>query len=354
MNPLFRPSLIALALAGLVVAPLHAAEHKEAAPEAPAAEAKAADAKSGDAKAGSAKGGEADAAATPADALERLRQRLEEKLGATKAPGSATGNDLRIPSKAAAEPVRRVALAHRPKPAPVEVELPLPLPRLISWDYNAGSSGPSAWSALRPEYALCGSGNRQSPINIRNGIGVDLAPVQFDYRPSAFTVLDDGHTVRVTVASGNTISVGNRRWELVGLDFHLPSENRIDGRGYDMEMHLFHQDAEGHSAVVALMLARGRAQNVVQTIWNNLPLERNAPAAGLGTIDLAQLLPPDRRYYNYMGSLTSPPCSEGVEWIVLNQPVEVSQQQIDTFAHLYPMNARPLQQADGRLIKQSR
>ncbi|MDE2454437.1 MAG: carbonic anhydrase family protein, partial [Burkholderiales bacterium] len=159
---------------------------------------------------------------------------------------------------------------------------------------------------------------------------------------------------RVTVGGGNYIAIGNQRWQLVGFDFHMPSEDQIDGRSFDMEMHLLHQDSEGHYAVVALMLTRGQAQKVVQTIWNNLPLERNAPAQGLGTIDLTQLIPADHRYYNYMGSLTSPPCSEGVEWIVLNQPVEVSQQQIDIFAHLYPMNARPLQHADGRLIKQSR
>ena len=130
-------------------------------------------------------------------------------------------------------------------------------------------------------------------------------------------------------------------------------EERIDGRQFDMVAHLVHRDPEGRLAVVAVLLDRGSAHNVVQQVWNNLPLEKGEPLAARLPLDLNELLPADRRYYTYMGSLTTPPCSEGVLWMVMQQPVSVSTEQIDVFARLYPMNARPLQQAAGRLIKQS-
>lgn len=121
-----------------------------------------------------------------------------------------------------------------------------------------------------------------------------------------------------------------------------------------MVAHLVHKDAQGRLAVVAVLLDRGSAQPLVQTIWNNLPLEKGEPLAARVSLDLNQLLPEDRRYYTYMGSLTTPPCSEGVLWVVMQQPVSVSLEQIDIFSRLYPMNARPIQASTGRMIKQSR
>ena len=220
------------------------------------------------------------------------------------------------------------------------------------WDY-AGVNGPDAWSRLSPEYAKCSSGSRQSPIDIRGGIAVDLEPIQFDYRPSDFSVIDNGHTVEVDVAPGNAITVSGHRYELKQFHFHRPSEERVDGRQFDMVVHLVHEDAQGHRAVVAVLLDRGSAQPVVQAVWNDLPLEKGVAAPGTVKLDLAQLLPADRRYYTYMGSETTPPCSEGVLWMVMQRPVQISPEQLSIFARLYPMNARPIQAADGRLIKQS-
>jgi carbonic anhydrase len=120
-----------------------------------------------------------------------------------------------------------------------------------------------------------------------------------------------------------------------------------------MVAHLVHKDAERRLAVLAVLLERGQDQALIQTVWNHLPLERgdtyNAPVP----IDLNQLLPAERGYFSYMGSLTTPPCTEGVLWLVLRQPVQLSTQQISVFSHLYPMNARPLQAQSGRLIKES-
>jgi len=166
-------------------------------------------------------------------------------------------------------------------------------------------------------------------------------------------VIDNGHTVQVNVEPGNAITITGKRYELVQFHFHRPSEERINGRQYDMVAHLVHKDADGRLAVVAVLLDRGSAQAIVQSVWNNLPLEKGDEVRAGTRIDMNQLLPEDRRYYTYMGSLTTPPCSEGVLWMVLKQPVPISVEQVAIFSRLYPMNARPIQQADGRLIKES-
>jgi len=220
------------------------------------------------------------------------------------------------------------------------------------WSYS-GDGGPETWGSLKPEFAKCSTGQRQSPIDIRGGVTVNLDPVQFDYRGTGFNVVDNGHTVQVNIGGGNSIEVMGRRYELVQFHFHRPSEERINGRQFDMVAHLVHKDPEGRLAVVAVMLDRGSAHPLVQTVWNNLPLEKGDEVAARSTMDLNDLLPTDRRYYTYMGSLTTPPCSEGVLWMVMQQPVTISNEQIAVFSRLYPMNARPIQSASGRLIKQS-
>jgi len=155
------------------------------------------------------------------------------------------------------------------------------------------------------------------------------------------------------VAPGNALQIMGRRYELVQFHFHRPSEERINGRQYDMSAHLVHKDADGRLAVVAVLLERGRDQALVQTVWNNLPLEKGEPLPAPGVLDPSQLLPTDRAYFTYMGSLTTPPCSEGVLWMVMRQPVQLSANQIGIFSKLYPMNARPIQAGAGRLIKES-
>jgi carbonic anhydrase len=224
--------------------------------------------------------------------------------------------------------------------------------RLPHWAY-AGPGAPEQWADLRADFATCAGGLRQSPIDIRDGIGVQLEPVRFDYQASGFRVLDTGHTIQVSVAPGNTIEVLGRRYELVQFHFHRPSEERVNGRSFDMVVHLVHKDVEGRLAVVAVLLTRGAAQPVIQAVWNNLPLERGEDLAAPVALDPAALLPEDRRYFTYMGSLTMPPCSEGVLWMVMKTPVQVSSEQIAIFSRLYPMNARPVQPLNARLIKES-
>lgn len=224
----------------------------------------------------------------------------------------------------------------------------------IHWSYE-GEGAPANWGTLKPEWQLCNVGERQSPIDIRDGIKVDLEPIRFDYRPSNFRIIDNGHTIQVNLGPGNTIAVMGRMYDLVQFHFHRPSEERINGKGFDMVVHLVHKDLDGRLAVLAVLLERGQAHPVMQTLWNNLPLEKHSDYSPEGVaIDLNQLLPENRSYYTYMGSLTTPPCSEGVMWMVMKQPAQVSAEQIAIFSRLYPMNARPVQSVRGRLIKESR
>jgi len=306
-----------------------------------------------------------------ADPMDALRQKLAERLGAQKPIDPRGANVMRVDNRATAAvaPAGLPAAANtssagsltlssaaRARPPVAKNTEPTPEPRPAPhgdhWDYS-GEGGPEAWGKMKPEFSKCSTGQRQSPIDLRGGIAVQLEPIQFDYRTTGFSVIDNGHTVQVNLPSGNTITVLGRRFELLQFHFHRPSEERINGKQYDMVAHLVHKDAEGKLAVVAVLLDRGVAQPLIQAVWNALPLEKNEAQAAPGSIDLNKLLPEDRRYYTYMGSLTTPPCSEGVLWMVMKTPVPVSPEQIDIFARLYPMNARPVQQAAGRLIKES-
>lgn len=222
----------------------------------------------------------------------------------------------------------------------------------MRWSYE-GEGAPVRWGKLNSAWTKCENGTRQSPIDIRDGIKVDLEQVNFNYRPARFSVIDNGHTIQVNLGAGNSITTMGRKYELVQFHFHRPSEERVNGQGFQMVAHLVHKDAEGKLAVVAVLIEEGQAHSLVQSVWNNLPLEKNEALAAMTPMDLNELLPERREYYTYMGSLTTPPCSEGVLWIVLKEPIQVSSQQIAIFARLYPMNARPIQVQSGRMIKES-
>jgi len=224
--------------------------------------------------------------------------------------------------------------------------------RSNQWSYE-GETGPQRWGKLNPAWAKCDSGTRQSPIDIRDGIRVDLEPVLFDYRPSNFHVLNNGHTVQVNLEQGNRFTLTGRTYELQQFHFHRPSEEKVDGRSFDMVVHLVHKDDEGRLAVVAVLIESGTPHPGIQTVWNNLPLEKHEPLIPIITFDPAQMLPQRRDYYTFMGSLTEPPCTEGVLWIVMKEPIKASPHQLDIFARLYPMNARPVQALSGRMIKES-
>ena len=221
------------------------------------------------------------------------------------------------------------------------------------WAY-AGEGGPEKWASLRSEYALCASGRRQSPIDLSDGIAVDLDPLEFSYAPTNFRVSDSGKSLQVAVQDGS-FSVLGMRYQLMRIHFHRPSEHTIGGRVFEMEVRLIHRSAEGKLAIVSVLLETGQENPVIQSVLNHLPLERGgevSPPALL--MDLNRLLPVNRGYFTFMGSLTAPPCSEDVLWMVFKQPQAISPEQLSIFQRIYPPNARPVQARAGRIIKESR
>lgn len=221
------------------------------------------------------------------------------------------------------------------------------------WSYQ-GPSGPSRWGSLDKEYQSCALGKAQSPIAISDSMAIKshLPPIDFHYKSSALKIIDNGHTIQVTYEPGSFITIGPRQYALVQFHFHRPSEEELNGRHYDMVAHLVHQDGEGRLAVVAVLLTEGRANSLISLLWEHLPKAKETEAVANGVkIDLADLLPPNLAYYTYVGSLTTPPCSEGVTWFVLRDPMSVSADQIARFAQLYPLNARPVQPVNSRQIR---
>jgi len=224
------------------------------------------------------------------------------------------------------------------------------------WSYG-GHTGPSHWGTLEKEYAACASGHAQSPIDIHSAGAkkTDLPEIQFAYKPSPLTIVDNGHTVQVNYAPGSFISVGDKQYELVQFHFHKPSEERINGKPYDMVAHLVHNDADGKLAVVAVLLKAGHTNPFIRTLWDNLPKAKETDVVRNDvSINAADLLPKSTGYYTFAGSLTTPPCSEGVTWFVLRDASPVSAQQVARFGKLYPMNARPIQSLHGRTVAASR
>lgn len=274
---------------------------------------------------------------TPPAEAKSLRERLAERLNEPQ-------TQLKL-----ANPTGRV-VNPRDKPRPSKPAKPAP-PK--PWGY-AGDVGPERWGELSPDYKLCAVGTRQSPLDLRDTLKVDQEAIQFEYRSTLFSVLDTGRTLLITPEPGSFITVGQRRYELQAIEARMPAETRIRGERFDMSLQLLHRDAEGRLAMLALQLRRGdEDQPVLQRFWNHLPLEKQQTEKASVPVDLAQLLPADRAYFSFMGSLTTPPCTEGVLWLVMREPLPVSSQQLAVMQRLYPANARPVQPAGGRIIKES-
>ena len=222
------------------------------------------------------------------------------------------------------------------------------------WSYS-GDTGPTQWAALESDYSACGVGKMQSPIDIHDSAAKKraLPAIAFDYKPSPLKIVDNGHTVQVDYAPGSFITVQSKRYELVQFHFHKPSEEKINGKSADMVVHLVHRDRDGKLAVVAVLLDAGGPNPLIDTLWKNVPKEKGKEQDVQGVeVNAADLLPGSRAaYYTFAGSLTTPPCSEGVTWFVLKTPTAISKVEIAQFARLYPTNARPIQPLNGREIR---
>jgi carbonic anhydrase len=221
------------------------------------------------------------------------------------------------------------------------------------WSYS-GDHGPSHWGDLEPDYATCSAGKHQSPIDVKGAKkDASLEPIQFDYKPVPLKVINNGHTIQINYDSGSSVTVGGETYPLIQFHFHKPSEEEITGTKYDMVIHLVHK-LRDRLLVVGVLVKSGAENPMIKTLWANLPATegKESEVAGV-TINAADLLPAARNYYTFDGSLTTPPCTEGVHWYVIKTPIHFSAAQVTAFGKIYPMNARPIQPSNGREIRES-
>lgn len=220
------------------------------------------------------------------------------------------------------------------------------------WGYE-GKEGPERWGKLDPEFSTCADGRNQSPIDLTAMVEGELPDIDIRYQPGGEAVVNNGHTVQVNYAPGSTILVDGHRFELKQFHFHSPSENTIDGRSFPLEAHFVHADAEGNLAVIAVLFQEGKENTALKSAWRKMPSHAGEPVPLAQQMDAAALLPEDRDYYRFNGSLTTPPCSEGVWWLVMKSRVSASKAQIAKFSQAmgHPNN-RPVQPLNARMIVQ--
>jgi carbonic anhydrase len=275
---------------------------------------------------------------------------------ATKRPSVDTKTTRQRPAPAVkaqtvkAPAAKPPAAAHHVAPA---AELSTPHQGDGHWSY-AGETGPQAWSRLSKDFNVCAIGKRQSPINIEEASTLQgpAEPLQFNYQPSSGTVVNNGHTIQVDLTGDNAVTVRGSRYKLLQFHFHTPSEERVNGQGFAMVAHLVHKNEANQLAVVAVLLEPGVANSLIHQVWTYMPLDSgDRVSMPTGLIDMNALLPKDQRYYQFMGSLTTPPCTEGVLWMVMKQPSPISREQIKLFTQIFPNNSRPVQPLNGRSVR---
>ena len=224
------------------------------------------------------------------------------------------------------------------------------------WSY-LGDTGPQHWGDLSADNIQCKIGSNQSPINLKDKAGVGAAGLpQLDihYLDVPLKIINNGHTVQVNYPLGSYIEVGGHRYELLQFHFHTPSEHQKDGFNYPMEVHLVHKDGEGHLAVIGVIFQEGEENPQIQTLLENLPKEIGKQEIHRGaSINPVMFIPANTDFYKYSGSLTTPPCSEGVYWMVFKHPIEASMEQIERLKEVMGENNRPVQKLNSRSLLKS-
>ncbi len=224
-------------------------------------------------------------------------------------------------------------------------------PKKISpqWSYS-GKGGPSHWGSLKAEYTACGKGKRQSPIDISNASKAELGQLHFKYRKSlSLTILNNGHVIQINQRKGSVLHLDGTEYGLLQIHFHSPSEHTIDNKSYPMEAHFVHSDKDGNLAVVGVMISVGSHNAALDTIWPVLPKTKSKEKLNI-KYEIAKLLPADKSYYRYAGSLTTPPCTESVTWLVLKDSIEISKDQLKSYRNIFHKTNRPIQKRNNRLI----
>ena len=227
-------------------------------------------------------------------------------------------------------------------------------PHKAHWSYK-GDTGPDHWGDLQPDFHQCKEGNKQSPVDISNtkAAAHNLSPIKFSYKESGLKIINNGHTIQVNYGQGSSITFDGKTYDLLQFHFHSPSEHTSNGKAHNMEAHLVHKNQDGELAVVGVFLTKGKQNDFIETLWAHLPEKVGKEEAAENVrIQAAQLLPADQSFYRYQGSLTTPPCSEGVVWSVMETPVEVSEEQISRFTAAIHDNARPVQPLNERVIRE--
>ena len=220
----------------------------------------------------------------------------------------------------------------------------------VHWGYE-GDVSPAKWATLSPEFAMCGTGTNQSPIDIHGGFKSTLPKVPFSYQKGGNEIVNNGHTIQINYAEGSQIKVDGTAFTLKQFHFHAPSENLINGKSYPLEVHLVHMDEQKNITVIGMMFNEGKANPLLDLLWSQMPTKAGEKHALDKSVNVSDLLPKDRSYYRFSGSLTTPPCSEGVRWLMLKKPMTASKAQIEQFTKLmgHPNN-RPVQPMGARFV----
>ena len=278
-----------------------------------------------------------------------VAQRAAAAAAAALVFGGCSAPSPPPPETAAAEPAAPSTIT---RPAAPPAGAPV-------WHYD-GSEGPTNWGKLSPAFAACANGRRQSPIDISKVAPGATEELRTRFPPAELRIahhehiadgINTGHTIQINYAGADTLTLGEASYQLVQYHFHSPSEHTIDGKHYPMEMHMVHKAADGKLAVVGVFIAEGTHNGAFDPVWANLPsqkgLETHFPSV---TVDVDALLPTVRTSYRYNGSLTTPPCSEAVSWVVMTTPIQLSKAQVGVFTSLIKDNNRPPQPLNGRTI----
>lgn len=218
------------------------------------------------------------------------------------------------------------------------------------WGY-IGEKGPENWGNLSEDFYTCQSGQSQSPVNLQSAVDADLPTLKINYKDTPLRIINNGHTIQINYQPGSILTLDDEPYELLQFHFHHPSEHKVEGEALPMELHIVHKSKKGSLAVIGVFLKEGQANPTLQRVWQSMPRKQGKEQTISNiNINVSDLLPKDQDYYRYFGSLTTPPCSETVNWIVLKEPVEISNQQIQKFAQIFPINARPVQQVKRRFL----
>ena len=220
------------------------------------------------------------------------------------------------------------------------------------WSYE-GEAGPQNWSKVDAKFAMCALGKNQSPIDLAGPVKASLQPLAMDYKQGATDIVNNGHTVQVNFGAGSNLTVDGKSFELKQFHFHSPSENKINGKQFPLEAHLVHADKDGNLAVVAVMFNEGADDTFISKLWSAMPDKAGGKNSLPTALSAKDLLPKDRGYYRFDGSLTTPPCSEGVRWLVMKAPATASKAQVEKFSKTLGFaNNRPIQPVNARVVLQ--